>query len=462
MEDYRSNEMGSMPVGKLLMKTALPMMISMLVQACYNVVDSVYVSRLSQDALNAVSLAFPLQTLMIGCGVGTAVGTNALMSRYLGMKDNARANASANTGLMLSVLSSLLFVLIGLFFSRAYFKIISDNTAIVDYGTSYCMVCLCLSVGFFVQNTFERMLTATGRSTAAMIAQLAGAITNIVLDPVFIFGFPALGIPACEVLGAAIATVIGQFVGAGIAFFCAVKYVTEIRISFKGFRFDGKIIGEIYKIGLPSIVMQCVSSVMNFAMNLILISFTEAATAFFGAYYKLQSFIFMPVFGLNNGMVPIIAYNYGAKKGDRLWGTVKLSALIAVGIMSFGMLLFECIPGTLLSIFHPTEEMLSLGKAGLRIIGVHFPIAGLCIVLGSVFQAVGNPNHSLIVSIARQLAVLLPAAWILGAVFGSVTAVWFSFPLAELMSLLASLVCLRKTRKSVDAFLQGADTLQKA
>lgn len=453
MEDFRSNEMGSMPVGKLLMKTALPMMVSMLVQALYNVVDSVYVSRLSQDALNAVSLAFPLQTLVIGCGVGTAVGTNALMSRYLGMKNTERANASANTGLLLSVLSSVLFVLIGLFFSRTYFGIISDNAAIVDYGTSYCMVCLCFSIGFFVQNTFERMLTATGHSTAAMIAQMAGAVTNIVLDPVFIFGVPALGIPACEVLGAAIATVIGQFVGAIIALMCSLKLVGEVRVSVKKMRWDGGIVKEIYKIGLPSIVMQCVSSVMNFAMNMILISFTEAATAFFGAYYKLQSFIFMPVFGLNNGMVPIIAYNYGAKKGDRLWKTVKLSALIAVGIMSFGMLLFETIPGTLLSIFHPTDEMLTLGKAGLRIIGIHFPLAGLCIVLGSVFQAVGNPNHSLIVSIARQLVVLLPAAWLLSAVFGTVTAVWFSFPIAELMSLAASLVCLKKTRKSVETFL---------
>ena len=322
------DKMGLMPVGELLVKTSLPMMISMLVQALYNVVDSLYVSKVSQEALNAVSLAFPLQTLMIGVGIGTAVGTNAMLSRYLGAKQPLEARRSANTGLLLSVITCVLFAGIGLAFSEIYYRSINAHslreaqlivdelereqeiarvTQIIDYGTAYLKVCMCFSLGFFMQATFERMLTATGRSRLSMLCQLCGALTNIVLDPVFIFGSEKLGIPAYEVKGAAIATVIGQFVGGGLALIFVLTKVKEVRISVREMRWHTPTVKQIYKIGLPSIIMQCVGSVMNYCMNLVLITFTDTMTAFFGIYYKLQSFIFMPVFGLNNGMVPIIS-----------------------------------------------------------------------------------------------------------------------------------------------------------
>ncbi len=469
----RPNDMGSAPIAHLLLVTALPMMISMLVQALYNIVDSLYVSRLSQEALNAVSLAFPLQTLMIGVGIGTAVGTNAMFSRFLGAKMLPEAERSVNTGLFLSIATYVLFAIIGVSLSGVYFRAINipnmnaakalEDAAeraaeiarvnsIIDYGTSYCTVCLCLSLGFFMQATFERMLTATGRSTLAMICQLAGAITNIVLDPIFIFGSEKLGIPAFEVKGAAIATVIGQFVAGGLAILFVALTVREVRIRPKKLRWHTETVKQIYKIGIPSIVMQCVGSVMNFLMNLILISFTDTATAFFGVYYKLQSFIFMPVFGLNNGMVPIISYNFGARKRERLWKTVKLSLAVAIGIMSVGMLLFEFVPDKLLGLFNASDELLSIGTRGLRIIGVHFPIAGFCIIMGSVFQAVGNPTHSLIVSICRQLFVLLPASWLLGRLFG-LNAVWAAFPIAEIVSLALSTLFLFSTVKRIKAQL---------
>ena len=448
----RKDEMGVRPIGKLLISTALPMMVSMLVQALYNVVDSLYVSRVSEEALNAVSLAFPLQTLMIGTGIGTAVGTNAMLSRFLGAKMPDEANRSANTGVFLSVLSSLLFAVIGFAFSRLYFSSITDNPVIVDYGTSYCTICLALSLGFFMQSTFERMLTATGRSKAAMLCQVTGAVTNIVLDPVFIFGW--VGMPRLEVAGAAVATVAGQFVAAIMGLIIVNRKVTEVKLDVKKMRWHGPTVKSIYKIGVPSIIMQCVSSVMNYGMNLILISFAETATAFFGVYYKLQSFIFMPVFGLNNGMVPIISYNYGARKPDRVWKTVKLALAIAVGIMLTGMLVFETIPGTLLSIFNAGEKMLEIGTRGLRIIGIHFPLAGFCIIILTVLQAVGNPTHSVIVSAGRQLVALLPAAWLLGRL-GGLEAVWFAFPIAEFVSLCLSAFFLIKTVKDVNRKLNA-------
>ena len=447
-----SNSMGSMPVGKLLATTAIPMMVSMLVQALYNIVDSLYVSQLNVDALNAVSLAFPLQTLMIGFGIGTAVGTNAVLSRYLGAKRFDDANRSANTGILLSVLTYLLFAVIGLAFSRTFYAVQTDNQRIIDYGTSYSMICLSLSLGFFIQSTFERMLTATGKSYLAMICQTVGAVTNIVLDSVFIFGLGP--IPKMEVAGAAVATVIGQFVAGIMATVLVLKKVPDVKPEIRKMRWDAPIVKDIYRIGIPSIVMQCISSVMNFAMNLILISFTEIATAVFGVYYKLQSFIFMPVFGLNNGMVPIISYNYGAKKPDRLWKTVKLSTIVAVAIMTIGLIAFETIPGPLLSLFNADAEMLDIGSRALRIIAIHFPLAGFCIIAGSVFQAVGNPAHSVITSVCRQMVVILPAAYLLGKL-GGLDAVWFAFPIAELVSLTLSTIFMVQTVRLVRAKIAG-------
>ena len=442
------NKMGVLPVGKLLTTMAVPMMISMLFQAFYNIVDSIFVARLSQDAMNAVSLAFPLQMLVISVAGGTGVGMNALLSRALGQKRQDLADRAANTGIFLSLCSCVVFALIGVFLGRPFFELQTQNQAIVDYGSAYIGICLGLSVACFSQFCLERLLQSTGRTGLAMTTQIVGALTNIALDPILIFGL--LGAPRMEVAGAAVATVSGQALAAVLALILNIKCNPDVHIRLKEIRPDKQMIRDIYKIGVPSIIMQSIGSVMTFTMNRILISFTEAATAVFGAYFKLQSFIFMPVFGLNNGMVPIVSYNFGAARPERVKKTIKLTITIAVCIMTAGLILFETIPGVLLGLFSPSEEMMSIGVAALRIIGIHFPVAGFCIIAGSVFQAIGNPVYSLICSVCRQLVVLLPAAWLL-AQTGNLTLVWFAFPIAEVMSLIMSLIFLRKTMHSADA-----------
>ena len=442
------NKMGVLPVGKLLTTMAVPMMISMLFQAFYNIVDSIFVARLSQDAMNAVSLAFPLQMLVISVAGGTGVGMNALLSRALGQKRQDLADRAANTGIFLSLCSCVVFALIGVFLGRPFFELQTQNQAIVDYGSAYIAICLGLSVACFSQFCLERLLQSTGRTGLAMTTQIIGALTNIALDPILIFGL--LGAPRMEVAGAAVATVSGQALAAVLALILNIKCNPDVHIRLKEIRPDKQMIRDIYKIGVPSIIMQSIGSVMTFTMNRILISFTEAATAVFGAYFKLQSFIFMPVFGLNNGMVPIVSYNFGAARPERVKKTIKLTITIAVCIMTVGFILFETIPGMLLGLFSPSEEMMSIGVAALRIIGIHFPVAGFCIIAGSVFQAIGNPVYSLICSVCRQLVVLLPAAWLL-AQTGNLTLVWFAFPIAEVMSLIMSLIFLRKTMHSADA-----------
>ncbi len=450
-EMVNENKMGVMPIGKLLATMAIPMMISMLVQALYNVVDSVYVSRLGEDAFNAVSLAFPLQNLMIAFGGGTTVGMNALLSRYLGAKKQKDADRVANTGIFLSLCCAVLFGFIGIFGARLFFSVQTDVAAIVDYGTDYVSICLGLSIGIFSQFCFERLLQSTGRTTISMVTQLIGAVINIVLDPILIFGY--FGLPAMGVKGAAIATVSGQIVAAIIAIICNLKFNRDIHIRPKLIRFDKETAISIYKIGLPSIIMQSIGSVMTFCMNQILIAFTTAATAVFGAYFKLQSFIFMPIFGLNNGMVPIIAYNFGAKRPDRVKRTIKLTIITAVSIMAVGMALFEFIPATLLGFFNPSPEALKIGVPALRIIGTHYLLAGFCIIAGSVCQAIGNPVHSLIVSVCRQLVVLLPVAWLL-SLTGNLMLIWIAFPAAEVVSLILSSIFLRKTLKTADTVMK--------
>lgn len=449
----QENKMGVLPVGKLLATMAVPMIVSMLFQALYNVVDSVFVARLSQDAMNAVSLAFPLQTLMIAVASGTGVGMNALLSRSLGEKKQEMADRAANTGIFLYLCSFVVFALIGIFFSRTFFLMQTKNQAIVDYGAAYTGICLGCSIGCFSQFCFERLLQSTGRTNLSMITQIIGAVTNIIMDPILIFGL--FGFPRMEVAGAAAATVAGQVLAAIAATIMNLKLNPDIHIRVREIRFHKEIAGEIYRIGIPSIIMQSISSVMTFCMNKILISFTEAATAVFGAYFKLQSFVFMPVFGLNNGMVPIISYNYGAAKAERVKRTIKLTICIAICIMSIGTLLFETVPDVLLNFFSPSEEMMSIGPLALRIIGIHFPLAGFCIIAGSVCQAIGNPVYSLVNSVCRQLVVLLPAAWLL-AQSGRLELVWFAFPIAELMSLLLSSIFLRKTLRSADARMRAA------
>ena len=442
----QENKMGVMPENRLLLTMAIPIVISMLVQALYNVVDSVFVAQLSEDALNAVSLAFPVQNLMIAVAVGTGVGINALLSKSLGEGNQAKADRTAMNGLFLSALSFLVFAVIGLTCSRLYFTIQTDIQRIVDYGESYMMICCVCSFGVFFQITLERTLQATGRTLYTMFTQATGAIINIILDPIMIFGL--FGFPRMEVAGAALATVTGQIVAAILGLFFNLKKNPDLHLSVRGFRPSRTIIGGIYSVGIPSIVMQSIGSAMVFGMNKILFSFTKTATAVFGAYFKLQSFVFMPVFGLNNGMVPIVSYNYGAASLPRVKRTIKLTICTAMAIMAVGCLIFQLFPQQLLMFFNASEEMLSIGSVALRIISVSFVLAGFDIIAGSVCQAIGNPLYSLITSVCRQLVVLLPVAWLLSHT-GVLTLVWLAFPISELVSLVLSAIFLRRTMRAV-------------
>lgn len=444
----QENKMGVMPVNKLLLNMSLPMMVSMLVQALYNIVDSIFVARVSEDALTAVSLAFPIQTLLIAVGAGTGVGINALLSKSLGEKNYETANQTAMNGIFLAVLSFILFVAVGLFAVKPFYlsQVKSTDSEIYTMGISYLsIVCIC-SFGIYGQLIFEKLLQSTGMTFYSMLSQLAGAVTNIVLDPILIFGL--LGMPKMGVTGAAVATVVGQCVGAVLGVWFNLKCNHELQLSIKGFRPNAKIIGKIYQVGVPSIIMQAIGSVMTYGMNLILIQFTSTATAIFGIYFKLQSFFFMPVIGLNNGMVPIIAYNFGAGKRSRIVKTIRYSLVYAFMLMFLGFLAFQLIPAQLLGMFEASDEMLEIGVSALRIIGVHFLIAWFCIIAGSVFQAVGNGVYSLIVSVARQLVILLPAAYILAKI-GGLALVWWAFPIAELMSFAVSATFLVITWKKV-------------
>ncbi len=439
--EMRENKMGVMPVNKLLLNMSLPMMASMLVQALYNIVDSIFVSRINEEALTAVSLAFPIQTLMIAFAGGTSVGINALLSRALGEKNKERVNLVATNGAFLAFVGYALFLLFGIFGTHFFFATQTDATLsgqkILAYGEQYMRICCICSIGIFTQCTFEKLLQSTGKTILTMVTQGVGAIINIILDPLLIFGY--FGLPRMEVAGAALATVIGQCVAGTLAVVLNQKLNHEVHISFRKSPVSIKMIGEIYKVGIPSIVMQAIGSVMTYSMNRILMSFSATAAAVFGVYFKLQSFIFMPVFGLNNGLVPIIAYNYGAGKRSRMIKTIKLSIAYAVGLMLVGFTLFQVIPGPLLSLFKASPEMLKIGIPALRTISYSFIFAGFCIVVGSVFQSLGKALYSMVVSIARQLLVLLPAAYILAKTFG-LSAVWLSFPIAELMSLTVSTI----------------------
>lgn len=430
--EEKENKMGVMPVNKLLMNMSLPMMISMLVQALYNVVDSIFVSRIDENALTAVSMAFPIQSLMIALGAGTGVGVNALLSRSLGEKDYDRVNKAAGNGIFLAGINYLVFLLVGILVTTPFYLSQTKDAQILSYGQQYLTIICCCSFGMYGQFIFERLLQSTGRTFYTMITQSIGAIINIILDPIFIFGY--LGVPKMGVAGAAIATVIGQIVAGTIALVINIKKNGEIQLKLKGFRPDGKIIARIYEVGIPSIIMQAIGSVMTYGMNRILIAFSSTAVAVFGVYFKLQSFIFMPVFGLNNGMVPIIAYNYGAGKKDRLIKTLKLSIIYAVGLMLLGVIIFQLFPAPLFALFDASETMLAIGIPALRIISLSFIFAGFCIVCGSLFQALGNGVYSMVVSIARQLLVLLPVAYLL-SLSGKVEAVWWAFPIAEIVSL---------------------------
>ena len=448
------NKMGVMPVNGLIISMSLPIMASMLVQALYNIVDSIFVAKINENALTAVSMAFPIQNLMIAVGVGTAVGVNALLARSLGEKDFKKVNKIAENAVFLTVLSYLLFLIIGVFFVDLFYRSQTDIEEIVRYGNEYLTVCCCFSVGGFTQGMFERLLQATGKTIYSMITQGVGAIVNIILDPIMIFGL--FGFPKMGVTGAAAATVIGQIVAGILAVWMNHTRNHEVRIQMKGFRPELPVIGQIYGIGVPSIIMQAIGSVMTYGMNRILISFTSTATAVFGVYFKLQSFVFMPVFGLNNGVIPIVAYNYGAKNTERVISAIRYSIAYAMSIMVAGLLVFQILPGPLLKLFNASEMMMEIGIPALRIISMSFLLAGFCIACGSVFQALGCSVYSMYVSVARQLVVLLPAAWFL-AKLGNVNLVWWAIPIAELMSLAMTVYYMIRVNQKVISKIKRED-----
>ena len=439
--------MGTMPVKQLIISMSLPMMISMLMQALYSVVDSIFVSHLSEQALAAVTYAFPLQNMMIALGSGTGVGINALLSRSLGERRFDRSDAAANTGLLLTFCNALLFMVIGLFGSHAFIATQTSLPEIREMGATYLSIVCGFSFGLFFQMTFERLLQSTGLTVYSMASQLSGAIINTILDPIMIFGL--LGCPRFGVAGAAYATVIGQCLAALIGLVLNLKKNTEIHYSFRGILSPkAETIGRIYYVGVPSILMMSIGSAMTYGMNQILSIFSDTAVAVFGVYFKLQSFFFMPVFGLNNGVIPVLAYNYGARKKERIREALRFSMLVAVAIMGLGTLLFQLFPARLLGFFNASEEMLQIGVPALRIISLSYMVAGACIAMGSIFQAFSRSFYSLFVSIGRQLVALLPVAWLLSRT-GSVTMVWWAFPIAEVVSGILSVIFFRKLYKEV-------------
>ena len=453
------NKMGTMPIGKLLFNMSLPMMISMLVQALYNIVDSIFVSKLSENALTAVSLAFPLQMLLIAVATGTGVGMNALLSKALGERRSDEVNRIASNAAFLYFVSYVVICILGFTIVKPFYmsQMGHADVEIMEMGIDYLSTAMIFSFGLLSQIYFERLLTSTGKTIFSMTSQLCGAITNIILDPILIFGL--CGLPKMGVTGAAVATVIGQCVAAVVAFTCNHKYNHEVKLIFHGFRPNGRIIRTIYAIGIPSIIMQSIGSVMTYSMNRILIEFSSTATAVFGVYFKLQSFFFMPVFGLNNGITPIIAFNYGAQNRKRMVKTIKLSMITAFCLTFVGFLCFEFIPQALLGMFSASADMLKIGVPALRIIGIHYLIAWFCIICGTVFQALGKAVFSMIVSIMRQLIILVPAAYILSKL-GGLHAVWWSFPIAEIVSLTVSLFFLfRIYRTIISTIPDGSDIL---
>lgn len=446
-DQIKENKMGVMPVGKLLLSMSVPMMISMLVQAMYNVVDSIFVARISEGALTALSMAFPVQNLMVAVAAGLGVGLNAVLSRELGAQNRKAVNRAAANGVFMLLLCAAAFILCGAVFARPFFAAQTDIAEIVESGVTYTTIVTVGSLGLFMQILFERLLQSTGRTMLTMISQAMGAIINIILDPILIFGL--LGLPRMGVAGAALATVIGQWVAAALGLGMCLRMNPEVQLSMRGFRPHGATIRRVLSIGVPSVIMQSIGSVMTFLMNQILIAFSSTAVAVFGVYFKLQSFVFMPVFGLNNGTVPIVAYNYGARRPDRMRKAIRYSICLAISIMAAGLLTFHLIPGRLLMMFDASEEMLRLGVPALRIISLCFPLAGFCIGCGSVFQALGYSMYSMIVSLVRQLVVLIPCAMLIGRLTGSVTMVWWAFPIAEFFSLVLSCFFLRRVNRKV-------------
>lgn len=445
MAQHAENKMGVMPVNKLLVNMSVPIMISMLVQAMYNIVDSIFVAMVSENALAAVSLAFPIQSLMIAVSVGTGVGINSLLSRRLGEKRYEDANAVATNGVFISLLSGLAFAVFGFFGCRIFFSAFTKDPQIIQMGVDYLSVCTIFSFGVFMQVACERIMQATGNTIYNMYTQALGAIINIIMDPILIFGW--VGFPEMGVTGAAVATVFGQIVAMAVGLWLNMKKNPYIHMSFRHFKPDWRIIKEIYIVGIPSIIMQSIASVLTVGLNKILALFSTTAISVFGVYFKLQNFVFMPIFGLTNGLVPIVAFNYGAQKKQRIIDTVKLGCILSVSIMLLGTLIFQLFPRWLLLLFQASEDMLSIGMPALRIISLSFAFAGLCIVLSAVFQAMGNAVLSLILSVTRQLVVLLPVAFLFAKLWG-LNALWFAFPLSECVSTVLCLFLYKRFYRS--------------
>lgn len=436
----QENKMGVMPINKLIISMALPMVISMMIQALYNIVDSIFVAKINEEAITALSLAFPLQNLIIATSTGLGVGMNALLSKKLGQKEYTTASSVANNGLFLEICAYILFLVIGLFLIKPFIHIQTSNSLIASYSVEYLSICCIFSLGIFLQITFERLLQATGKTILSMITQISGAVANIILDPIFIFGF------SMDVKGAAIATIIGQFVSAGTGLYLNIKYNKEIYINLKEFKPSTRLCQKILSVGIPSIIMSSIGSIMTFCMNKILILLSETSVAVFGIFFKLQSFILMPIFGINNGMVPIIAYNYGARNKERIIKTIKLSIIYAVSVMIFGLIIMQIFPEQLLNMFNSSEKMLKIGITALRIISTSFILAGFCIIISSVFQAFGNGLYSMFVSIARQLLVLVPVAYLL-SLTGKTNLIWLSFPIAEIASIIICIILFKRVYK---------------
>ena len=434
--EMKQNRMGTAKMLPLILKMALPAMFSMLVQSLYNIVDSYFVAQISQDALTAVSLAFPVQNLQVAFGVGTAVGISSLISRRLGEQDLQAANQAATHGIVLSAITSLLFAVMGALLSKPFLLLYTNDATVLEMGQIYLTIVTTCSFGFFLSNCMEKMLQATGNMIMPMLLQLFGAVSNIVLDPIMIYGL--LGFPAMGIAGAAIATVSGQILSMIACFLVFFLQKHAVSIGLKGFRFNWMTVRSIYVVGAPAIVMNAIGTVMSMAMNGILAGFSATAVNVFGVYFKLQSFVFMPVFGLTQGLMPIMGYNYGARNKARVLSALRNGAAIALIIMTAGLIAFETVPGWMLSIFNPTPELLEIGIPALRIIATIFPIAAVGITMSTLFQAAGNGTYSLIQSVLRQLAALVPAAWLLSKI--SLGAVWLAFPIAEGISLVVTIV----------------------
>ncbi len=445
----KENKMGTMEVRRLILTMSLPIMISMLVQALYNIVDSMFVARVSEAALAAVSLCYPIQMIMVAVACGTGVGINALLSRYLGEKKQEKASQVAMHGLFCAICNWLVFAVIGLFFSEAFLRLFSDDVQIIMMGISYMQICTICSFGVFVQITYERIMQSTGNTIYNMVIQGVGALINIILDPIFIFGLGP--VPALGTAGAAIATVIGQIVAMFLGIIITQKKIREIQLSVRGFHLDGMLMKAMYRIAIPAILMQSIMSFMTVMMNMILAPFSEMAVSVFSIYYKLQQFVFMAVLGMNNALIPILSYNYGANQMERIRESIRFALWMSCVIMAIGTVVFQLFPTQLLYLFDAKEAMLSIGIPALRTISVSFVFAGISMVLCSVFQALGSPNHSLLVTLLRQMVILLPLAYGFSSAFG-LDMCWWSFPITEVLCALLSLYLLRSVQKRV--FLQ--------